>query len=858
MSKPKGSPQPVNNREHTEGPLTWWGGMHSNTSIQKTLWPDSRGLNQFQENSQTRNDHFMTVMSNTPRSPRASNSPPMTSTTMTSPSARRPFMGWHRFRPIHLWPVHFGPSCFGPGQFWPNPILANPILANPILANPISANHFGHFWCHGGAPKGGGPKSEKVGPEVVGPWRVGALKGGRPNGGGPNGGGPEGWGPEGWGPDPNLEKVGPRRVGSRRVGNRRVVGPEGWGPEGWGPEGWGHEGGGLTQKKVGSRRPRRPRRVGLRRVGGPKFRALFPSPAPIFALFVSLWGSSRGFLVVFESAGALKCARLEFLGCRVKPRRVRSRLGFTPQPESPNVDIWGPRSPKTPPKFKKKTPRENRKNENCGGRGKKKAKFWGVRRKGVQERAVLGKGGPGEGRSWGRAVRGDGGVRGSTHENLEHTQHTPHTRHTQHTQTQHTNTTHTTHTQHKFAKNGLAKNVIGQKWPKTLNTNFGQKRIGQNWIGQSRSWPLHACRRRADHSEEEGLSSCLSSSVSHDRTGKPVVCRLMSSKKLRDTILRLNRLGLSWSDKESRFSLTVKQRFINTNSKPITTEEVFKSWMKRSSQKGRNLSCSSRRRRQDQQLLHEQLLQQNWDLREAHEKSLNEMEELKRFQGSTFDTIVIRKLVEDRDTILELTGKIQELHNEINCRNDSKDFQDAESVRSGLSHVTCVFPTSSSSWWNAEPFYSNAEPQRGTTKHLGHTWYIGKRFCKSSRIFFTNSLLTGGEEWKPNTTSRSEMPVWTVNWKFNHPLWDSSKNYGVDQQRLQILDLHFDKFPTPATFACWKIRFKMVDSVDDLRSSSSVRGIRMPDIEVLDAKIASALNRIIHNSHFKRRVSLEE
>ena len=34
---------------------------------------------------------------------------------------------------------------------------------------------------------------------------------------------------------------------------------------------------------------------------------------------------------------------------------------------------------------------------------------------------------------------------------------------------------------------------------------------------------------------------------------------------------------------------------------------------------------------------------------------------------------------------------------------------------------------------------------------------------------------------------------------------DSSKNYGADQQRLQISDLHFDKFPTRATFACWKI-----------------------------------------------------
>ena len=48
-------------------------------------------------------------------------------------------------------------------------------------------------------------------------------------------------------------------------------------------------------------------------------------------------------------------------------------------------------------------------------------------------------------------------------------------------------------------------------------------------------------------------------------------------------------------------------------------------------------------------------------LREAHEKSLNEMEELERFRGSTFETLSRRKLIEDRDTILELTGKIQEL-----------------------------------------------------------------------------------------------------------------------------------------------------------------------------------------------------
>ena len=50
------------------------------------------------------------------------------------------------------------------------------------------------------------------------------------------------------------------------------------------------------------------------------------------------------------------------------------------------------------------------------------------------------------------------------------------------------------------------------------------------------------------------------------------------------------------------------------------------------------------------------------------------MEELKKFQSSTFDTIARRRLVEDQATILELTGKIQELQNEINCMKDSTDF----------------------------------------------------------------------------------------------------------------------------------------------------------------------------------------
>ena len=51
----------------------------------------------------------------------------------------------------------------------------------------------------------------------------------------------------------------------------------------------------------------------------------------------------------------------------------------------------------------------------------------------------------------------------------------------------------------------------------------------------------------------------------------------------------------------------------------------------------------------------------------------------------------------------------------------------------------------------------------------------------------------------------------------------------------------------------WIKEVEMVDSVDEIMSSSSTRGISMPTSEVLDARIASGLNKVIHNSHFKRK-----
>ena len=275
------------------------------------------------------------------------------------------------------------------------------------------------------------------------------------------------------------------------------------------------------------------------------------------------------------------------------------------------------------------------------------------------------------------------------------------------------------------------------------------------------------------------------------------------------------------------------------------------------------------------------------------------MEELRKFQSSTLDTIARRKLVEDQNTFLELSGRIQELQNEINCMNDSKDFQDAESVRSGNSHVTSR-PVS---------FPPHPIPE-GMLRHS----FVSPRRKEGPPSIWDTHGVSGNVFANPPASSSAPYPQELNQWNssIEDPLHsstleksdrqkqdqdqrcqcgpsaknsvifsggDSSKNYGADQQQLQISHLHFDRFPTPTTFACWKIRFKtevctcsqlptetrhwikeveMVDSVDDLKSSSSTRGISMPNFEVLDARIASALNKIIQNSHFKRKVSLEE
>ena len=68
---------------------------------------------------------------------------------------------------------------------------------------------------------------------------------------------------------------------------------------------------------------------------------------------------------------------------------------------------------------------------------------------------------------------------------------------------------------------------------------------------------------------------------------------------------------------------------------------------------------------EERRILREELWRQNLEFREVHQQRLTEMEELRKFQSSTFDTIARRKLIEDQNTILELSGRVQELHSKL-------------------------------------------------------------------------------------------------------------------------------------------------------------------------------------------------
>ena len=215
-------------------------------------------------------------------------------------------------------------------------------------------------------------------------------------------------------------------------------------------------------------------------------------------------------------------------------------------------------------------------------------------------------------------------------------------------------------------------------------------------IGKALSSPLFiqereepANRRQAYHSHEESLLPAQSF-FAHTSTGRPEYELSSCQRRKSSREMEKEKIRILLERQKAQILVEVRTE--------IQKHEFQADSDRRSIQELNGIIESQRREidhtitgneqlRRDPLLLHEQLSEEHRDLREADIKSLCEMEELKRVQVLRIDESSRRRLIENQDTINELTARIQELQNEVNCLNDSRDFEDAESVRSGLSHV---------------------------------------------------------------------------------------------------------------------------------------------------------------------------
>ena len=76
-------------------------------------------------------------------------------------------------------------------------------------------------------------------------------------------------------------------------------------------------------------------------------------------------------------------------------------------------------------------------------------------------------------------------------------------------------------------------------------------------------------------------------------------------------------------------------------------------------------------------------------LRTTQIRNMHEKGEIKRAQGQRIDVVSVQKQREDDETIQQLTSQLQRMQEQMNSMNDSGDFQEVESTKSGrLSHVS--------------------------------------------------------------------------------------------------------------------------------------------------------------------------
>ena len=209
-------------------------------------------------------------------------------------------------------------------------------------------------------------------------------------------------------------------------------------------------------------------------------------------------------------------------------------------------------------------------------------------------------------------------------------------------------------------------------------------------IGKALCSPLHSGarrtsdRRQAYHSHES-LLPAQSLSVCDARTERPVHELSSPGSRSREKPRRDS------ENEQIRILLErQKEQILAVFRAEIHKHEFQADSDRRSIQELNGIIESQRREIDHTNVSDEQLRRDQLLLQEQLSEKIGifvKLISMKRVQQLRVDESSRRRLIENQDTINELTARIQELQNEVNCMSESRDFIDAESVRSGLSHV---------------------------------------------------------------------------------------------------------------------------------------------------------------------------
>ena len=188
----------------------------------------------------------------------------------------------------------------------------------------------------------------------------------------------------------------------------------------------------------------------------------------------------------------------------------------------------------------------------------------------------------------------------------------------------------------------------------------------------------------------------------------------------------------------------------------------------------------------------------------------------------------MKKSRENHELIQQLTSQLQELQEQMNSMKDSGEFQEVESNYSErLSYVSSrpsMIPSSRSmlsrdkrlplDTWHTSGLQENVFGNQFSTFDSPRDHPLGVHSCKTQREQGSVPQATGTETPFARDDKQSKDTISMPTFARRPPTMSSfipvefPQNSKVGQQRQQISELLFDKFPSPQSLLVWKIRFK--------------------------------------------------